>query len=215
MRIQALVLSVCMAAAANAQEVKIVPLEKYDTDKIVLAATNAQPHILFVNVGKAMEQKKLRDAVCAVWADSHVNVAAAEAESLPPGLDPFAASFRDARFGEVNKLLVYVVNTPGKALFVSMPGKWAVVNLHGFDAKLPKDDSERYDRRLRQLMCKGFGLAMGLGMSSDYRCVLYHGSFTPEGIDKTSIGFGFDDNAAMRGILTSRFSDAIFDFPKE
>jgi hypothetical protein len=204
-----------MAAAANAQEVKIVPLEKYDTDNIVLAATNAQPHILFVNVGKALEQKKLRDAVCAVWADSHVNVAVAEAESPPPGLDPFAPAFRDARFGEASKLLVYVVNTPGKASFVSMPGTWAVVNLHGFDAKLPKDDSERYDRRLRQLMCKGFGLTMGLGMSSDYRCALYYGSYTPDGIDKTSIGFGFDANGTMTGVLISRFGDSIFDIPKE
>ena len=168
-----------------------------------------KPHVLFVNVHHALPLIRLQSAASAVQADAMVRIAVAESQELGK-LNPFDRDFSDKRFSKNAKLIVYVINDPKQASFVSAMGQWAVVNIHGFDAGLPVNEPDRYDRRLRQLMLKGFGLAVGLGMSNNAGCVLYYKSFTPEGIDQAGLGFWFDAHATILNLLADRFGNDIF-----
>lgn len=168
-----------------------------------------KPHVLFVNVHNALPLNQLKSTAGAVQTDAGVRIAVAESQELGK-LNPFARDFSDKRFSKNAKLIVYVINDPKRASFASAMGQWAVVNIHGFDAGLPAKEPDRYDRRLRQLMLKGFGLAAGLGMSNNAGCVLYYKSFTPEGIDQAGLGFWFDAHATILNFLADRFGNDIF-----
>jgi hypothetical protein len=199
---------------AQAETVKIAPLLKYDVEKIVSTNRFDKACVLFVNVAGALQMSQLCDAACAVWSDSHVNVGVVSVDSLGT-LSPFQkGEYRDARLSEKGKVIVYVINDKEKASFISSPGKWAVVNVYGFDRQLPKGDSERYARRLRQLMLKGFGMSLGLGYTDDARCVMYYKTFTPETIDQTTLGFTFTANSVALNLLSERFGENIFSVPE-
>lgn len=205
-----LVLSVITTTGLSAAN--IPHLLKYDINRVLSSSKKGKPYILFVNVGHALELNAMKDAVCSVWADSHVRVGVAETDQLGP-LDPFKKEQKgNKRFDQNAKILIYVVNDPKIPSFLSVAGKWSIVNINGFDDNLlPSRQPEIYARRMRQLMLKGFGLAIGLGYTDDKRCALYYKSFTPHGIDETSLGFSFSANSTMMNLLLDRFGETIFD----
>lgn len=187
-----------------------MPLQKVDPDKVLSKQASELSHVLFVNVDQALDARKFREAVSAITFDTQVNVAVAEVKGLPPDKVLSGRTNRDERLSERAKIVVYVIDNARQNSFQSAVGRWSIVNLHGFDGNLPKDNPERYDRRLRQLMSKGLALACGMGATGDFRCVLYYKSFSVDGIDKTSTTFSMEPGMTIVELLNARFGDSIF-----
>jgi len=174
-------------SCVRAQEaVKILPLQPVDPDKVLTTEVALRSHVLFVNFDKALDEALFREAVAAVSLVLPVNLAVAEAKGFD-GVNLFDKGGTDTRFSGQAKLVVYVANKPDVLSFLSAPGRWALINVSGLGRDNP--DPERYRRRLRQMMLKGLAHACGIGATGDHRCVMYHKSFTLEGLDKTSVSY--------------------------
>ena len=180
--------AVLASAGAWAQQVPITPLAKVDAAAVLTKQAAEKPHVLFVNVDQALDEANFREAVAAVSLLQPVNLAVMDAKGLN-GLNPLDRDARRKQVSPAAKLVIYVVNNPKLVAYLSVPRQWAVINLHGLDNGLPKEDPERYRRRMRQMMLKGLALACGAGANFDQRCVMYQGSFTAEGIDQTSLSY--------------------------
>jgi len=207
-----LLLLLLAVSCARAQEpVPIVPLAPVDPVKVLTTAVAVQPHVLFVNVDKALEDALFREAVAAVALVMPVNLAVAEAQGFD-GVNLFEKEVRDTRFSAQAKLAVYVANKPEVLSFISAPGRWALINVSGLDRDKP--DAERYRRRLRQMMLKGLAQACGVGSTGDFRCVMYHKSFTLEGLDKTSVSYSPFAGGPVQDTLLEIGGMAIFRQPE-
>lgn len=169
------------------QVVPITSLQPVVPAKVLTRQAAERPHVLFLNVAKAVNDELFREAVAAVSLVVQVNL---EATSIPGPLEREALwerGYTAKRYGDKAKLIVYVKNDPKEVSFINAPGNWAVVNLSGLDRDKP--DTERYRRRLRQMMLKGLAHACGVGATGDSHCVMYNNSFTLEGMDKTSVSY--------------------------
>lgn len=168
---------------------KIMPLDKVEPERVLMESAKQKPHVLFVNVGNALDEPIFREAVAAVPLAIPIRVAVANIKNFE-GLNLFENKQTQPLFSEQTKLIVYVVNKAELLPFLSAPRSWAIVNVSGYNNNLPANDPERYRRRMRQLMLKGLGLASGLGGNTDTgRCVMASDSFSRELIDSTSLSF--------------------------
>jgi hypothetical protein len=170
------------------QTTSIPPLPKIDATVVLTKAATEKPHVLFVNVGRALDEALFREAVAAVSLVEPINLGVTEMKNLD-GLNPLARDDWNKRFSKQAKLVVYVANKPDLVSYLNAPGRWALINLNGLDKGLPKEDPERYRRRLRQMMLKGLAQACGVGANFERHCVMYQESFVVDGIDQTSVSY--------------------------
>ena len=211
-KVMNVVAAIILCTGARAEVLPSVPLPKVDPDKVLTEQAALKPHVLFVNLDKALEDVLFREAVAAVSLVQAVNLAVAEAKGFE-GVNLFEKKPRDRRFGEQAKVVVYVVNKPGMVSFLNAPGYWALVNLSGLDRDKP--EAERYRRRLRQMMLKGLAHACGVGATFDARCVMYSESFTLEGMDKTSVSYSPFASGPLDSQLKALGGEAILRYAEE
>lgn len=202
-------LATCMVYGQDS--VKILPLTPVNPDKVLTEEAKNQPHVCFVNVGQAVAPELFREMVAGITLILPVHLATAVADDFD-GQNLFERSGGGSRFGRNAKLVIYVVNKPGLVSFINVPARWALINLHGLDRDKP--DQERYRRRLRQMALKGLAHACGAGASPDTRCVMYYGSFTLDGIDKTSVSYSPFVHDPVQRILLAVGGEKIFPAPQ-
>ena len=104
-------LAVFFAACAFAQDVPILPLEKVDAAKVLTKQAAEKPHVLFVNVDKALDDARFREAVAAVTLVIPVNLEVTTQKALDD-LNALVKPDANKRFSKQAKLVVYVVNKP-------------------------------------------------------------------------------------------------------
>jgi hypothetical protein len=171
-------------------------------------AAVTQPHVCFVNVGRALDGELL-------WQVAEQRVPGVMPVMIrTAAADRFGAMERldlrqpDSRFGPEAKLIIYVVNDPALPFLLAVPGHWSLVNVRGLDKGL-EGDAEKYSLRLHKVMLKGLAYAAGVGANGDVgRCVMAQGSFdTLAGIDGTSntyspfAAFPLMDILSAKGVL--------------
>lgn len=162
---------------------KIILLAFLFTGAPVFAAN----HVGFVNVGHALDERLFCLAVTngpqlslsimtKLYRQDKLDISAAIAEAAK---GPYAGD---------RKIVVYYVNTPDFPPQITVPGRFAVVNVRG----LNKDADEKlYWQRILKMTLKGVALACGFGANQDVgRCVMSAGSFDSlKGIDSTSASY--------------------------
>lgn len=192
--------------APSAKET-IPPLPPVNTEKILAPEAARHPHVSFVDVGSKVDDKLIREAVAAVSQLLRVYMTVEKANQVDSAT-VLKRTDLSARFGANAKLVVYVLNDPDTVSFLNAPGRWSLINLSGLDRDRP--DQERYRRRLRQMMMKGLAHACGVGVVEEPRCVMYSGSFTLEGMDKTSASYSPFAAYPIQNLLHTLGGDAIF-----
>lgn len=177
---------------------------KIEPDTVLTEKARRAPHICFVNIANAVEEKAFRQAVATVSTVLPLNVAVAKADAVPGG-SLLEAEKPDLRFGKEAKLLVYVVSTPKLVKYASVPQQWALVNVYGLESGLASNQANRVETRLTKMMLKGVGFAAGIGANMDAtRCVMGAGSFRSwEGVDQTSASFSPFAGIPMMDVLTA------------
>jgi hypothetical protein len=209
-------LAMCLIVAnvsVMAQEgVKIMPLPRVAPDKVLTADAARKPHVLFLNVGRAVDEALFREAVAAVSLVMPINLKADAMAAPLPREKLWERGYTEARHGNA-KLVVYVCGDPKDVAFINAPGFWSMINVSGLDRDKP--DAARFSRRLRQMMLKGLAQACGVGASGDYRCVMYYKSFTLEGLDNVSVSYSPFASAPVQGMLLAIGGEAIFRMPEE
>ena len=149
-------------------------------------AAAERPHILLVNVGKAVpdEDWSLSATYAAsrlqlnIWTNS-IDVVSA------PGLveDP---SLTEKLFMNPNaKVGVYFVNKKGASPVVASPGRWAVVNVAMASEGSP--DKQTYRDRVAKIVLKGIAAASGGGATVEPMCSMFYRSNTLAGLDAVNI----------------------------
>lgn len=195
------------AAPSPSAKEPIPPLPPVAVEKILTAEAAQHPHVSFVDVGSKIDDKLFREAVAAVSKFLRVYMTVEKADQLDPST-VLKRTDLGARFGANAKLVVYVLNDPETVSFLNAPGRWSLINLSGLDRDKP--DPERYRRRLRQMMMKGLAHACGVGVVEEPRCVMYSGSFTLEGMDKTSASYSPFAAYPIQNLLHTLGGEAIF-----
>jgi len=206
-----LAVGVLSAACASAQEAKKVmgvidPVE--DVARFLPADAARQPHVLFVNVAKALPDAEFRKAAAYVRMKYGVRVAVRD-EAKPFAADVVArAGSVTNRFGANAVLAVALVRKAGEPTYVAVPGWFAQVNVEGADRDKP-DGLFRY-KRASQFALRGLAYACGIGVNPDDMCVMSYRGFTLEGMDAVSATFGPYAYFPLRETLRKMAGDAIF-----
>lgn len=152
-------------------------------------SANSTSHILFVNVGNALPDETFGTVVTSITNVIPVHLEVASVSSLNIHNLIHKNAF-ERRWNPATKLVIYVIRDSETVSFCSVPRRWALVNIFGFDKNIVNINSDRYGERLKKLMLKGFALACGVGGNHDSnRCVMALDSFTPETIDTTSASY--------------------------
>ena len=147
----------------------------------------AENYAGFVNVGGAIPDGLFREVVTNAvpgsvpisprfFAEDKIDIAALIAEAA-----------KGVPNGE-RKLSVYFVNSKDFPPQISVPKRFAVINVRGLDKGA---DPKLYELRILKMALKGFAFACGFGANQDVgRCVMATGSFdTLKGIDATSASY--------------------------
>jgi hypothetical protein len=170
-----------------------------DPGQYLLKDTAGRPHVLFVNVGGALEAGAFETAAANARLQCSVNVAVAAEK------EPFAAravagpAWLAERFGRDAALVVAVVDDERAPGFVAVPGWFAQVNLRGLGRGAP--DARLLDKRRRQMLLKGLAMATGAGATLDRVCVMHWDSFSVPGMDYSSATFGPYASGPMMRLL--------------
>ena len=184
------------------------PVEEVDVATCLPASARERPHVLFVNVGQALDETAFADAAAYIrmrwmittWTNSvdKVDVAAMVSNQEASR----AANAKQA------VLTVYVVKDEAMANFLLQPGTWSLLNVRGLD----KDGPEPLllTKRTRQMFLKGLCFATGVGVNTDPYCAMYAESFTPSGMDKTSATIGPFAYGPLMQSLQLISGDALF-----
>ncbi len=189
-----LTMTIVLLAGLSSAQQKPVRQEnvvaKVDPALILTEKVRNAPHVCYVNVGNALDEKAFRQVVASVATVLPINLAVAKADAAPVP-NCLTSEKSDMRFGKEARLLVYVVNNPKMVRFASVPEQWALVNVNGVETGIATNDSGRVETRLTKMMLKGLAFAAGVGSNMEStRCVMGFGSFlTWEGLDKTSASF--------------------------
>jgi len=205
-----IMLTIISALSASAQETPVLPLEKVEVDKVLTEESAKKPHVLFVNANKALDEKLFSEAVAAIPLTMSINLAVNQVENFE-SVSLLKNASKQISSNAQTRLVVYVINNPEMVSILSAPRHWAVINIAGFEKKIPSNDSERYRRRLRQLMLKGLAFACGVGATLDNgRCVMAADSFSVDTIDNTSVTYSPYASLPMQDILAEIGGEAIF-----
>jgi len=184
------------------------PVEEVSIPDFLPAEAREQPHILFVNVGEALDSKACADAAAyirsrwmiATWTNSVESVNISElmtTETHSRETHPKNAV-----------LVVYVVNDEHAANFLTQPGSWALINVRGLDKDAP--EPLLLTKRTRQMFLKGLCFAAGVGVNADVFCVMYAGGFTREGMDAVSATLSPFAYAPLMETLRRMVGSAVF-----
>jgi|GEM_PF-4448399 len=154
-----------------------IPPESKDTE-----------HVLFVNVAGALDRDAFADAVGKVKSLMPLNVwTNAISASLVKELVAKPETLKKT-FGEKAIVVVFVERNERGPSFMQVPGSWALINLRGLDKDGPEAPVLR--ERTRKMFLKGLSHAAGIGSNIDPHCAMWCGSFTLEGMDKTTTSLG-------------------------
>lgn len=179
-----------------------------DVDAMLPEDAVQRPHIVFVNVDKALSTEAFREAAAYVRMKYSVNVVVRDAR------EPLACdALRDPtilrkRFGDKAVIVVAVVKQEIGASFINIPGSFAQVNLRGLDKDKP--DAFFLKKRRTQMLLKGLAHACGIGATMDSTCVMKYNSFTLEGMDLVSATYGPNAYFPMSKLLKEIGGDGIF-----
>jgi hypothetical protein len=186
---------VCMAMAGCGRGTEGASDEKalVAVSEPIVLQTNASsdqdtPHVLYINVNKALDDLSFGKALDYVRAKIGVVTQGATLNrSLVAELAADPTAMR-RRFTARTVLVVFIERNPEGYTFLQAPRYWGMVNVHNFDQD--QSDSEIRESRLRKLFLKGLVHAAGGGVNPDRRCVMWDGGTTLEGLDKTSVTLG-------------------------
>lgn len=186
-----------------------VHLDSVEPEKILTPELTGQPHILFLNVNKAITDEALADAAAYVRLKYMFNTLtnACETSQTRDVIDN-PALLRQ-RFGKMATLVVaFERNDSPKPAFIALPGHYTALNT----APLTRDNppADLLAKRTRQMALKGLAHAAGIGANADEHCVMYYKSFTLSGMDATSATYGPFAYLPIRETLRLLGGDAIF-----
>ena len=179
-----------------------------DVARFLPADAVNQPHILFVNVAKALPDEEFRKAAAYVRMKYGMRVAVRdEAQGFANDVVAKAGSVTN-RFGAGAVLTVALVRKAGEPSYVAVPGWFAQVNVEGVDKDNP-NELFRY-KRACQLALRGLAYACGIGINPDDMCVMSYRGFTLEGMDAVSATFGPYAYFPLRETLRKMAGDILF-----
>ena len=159
------------------------------------------PHVLFVNIGTGIEDKKFEAAVQKACEQMRIKWRSERIAKITVKEIVVSIESQSMRWGKSAVLVVYVANDPQLPGLLNLPGQCSLINIRTMRSDKP---SERvYDSRLQRLLMKGLAYAAGTGGNHDPRCVMYWKSFSVGEIDKTSSTFGPYAYFALQDILRS------------
>ncbi len=179
-------LAAYMACAVYAEAVKAEKPEK--PFPAIFPEARETAHVLFVNVGRAVDDAAFADAVGKVLSLMPLNV---WTNSIPKSLVKALVvkpELLQAFFGEKAAVVVFIERNGEGPSFMQVPGTWALVNLRGLDKDQP--DARTLRERTRKMFLKGLAHASGIGSNVDPHCAMWCGSFTLAGMDKTTTSLG-------------------------
>lgn len=145
-------------------------------------------YILVVNVAGALDQETLDLALshCRRFVNSPIETSSIE-DSFIQDLTAEPIAVRK-HFGNDVILAVFLENDDDKYTFIQAPRAWSMVNFSRFDNDSPTEETRI--ERAKKMLLKGIVHAAGGGANPDPRCVMWHGSYTLEGMDSTSATLG-------------------------
>lgn len=200
------VLLACLACVVCAETEK--PEKPFPA---VVPEAQATKHVLFVNVEEALNAAAFADGVgkvrslmpLNVWTNSISKSMIKELVANPECLTK--------RFGENAVVVVFIERNQDGPSFMQVPGTWSLVNLRGLDKDKPTAAVLR--ERTRKMFLKGLAHATGIGSNIDEHCAMWYGSFTLEGIDKTTTSLGPYAFFPMQETLKAIGGSEIFALP--
>lgn len=179
-----------------------IPPESKDTE-----------HVLFVNVAGALDRAAFSDAVGKVKSLMPLNVwTNSISASLLKDLVAKPEMLKKT-FGEKAIVVVFVERNERGPSFMQVPGSWALINLRGLDKDSPEASVLR--ERTRKMFLKGLSHAAGIGSNIDPHCAMWCGSFTLEGMDKTTTSLGPYAFFPMQETLKALGGAQIFSVPAQ
>lgn len=152
-----------------------------------VAAVN-QPHILMVNVGKALAADELREAAAYVRMKYGYNIAIRDEKKSFAVEAVKDVKSLSKRFGANAVIVVALIKQEQAPSFINIPGFFAQVNLRGLENDQPATLFRK--KRTRQMLLKGLAHACGVGATIDNMCVMNANSFTWSGMDSVSATYG-------------------------
>ena len=172
-------------AADDAALKKVHVPERLDNVRLIRPVAATKNHILVTNVGGAIPQRDWSDVVTYAVSRLQLNVWTNTAASFDPHPYVDEPDLGQKAFGEKSKVCVFLVDSPKLPRLVGAPGFWCAANVRGLLNDKPDRQTER--DRYAKLILKGLAYACGGGATIERKCSLFYGSFTPAGMDKTSI----------------------------
>jgi hypothetical protein len=152
-------------------------------------AKNDRSQVVLVNVGGAVPDEVFERAVAELRRASSFNYRIRDLQAVDPGLLSREGRTEISRLaGPDVCVAVFVTGDADGAGLLSQPGCWSLINARLMRHDQP--DEARYEKRVLKLLMKGVGYAAGIGANPDPRCVMYHKSFSLDGIDATSASYG-------------------------
>lgn len=149
-------------------------------------STNSKesPHILFVNVNKAISTKQLDKATGLINALYGFNLGTASVKKSMVADVVADSGFIARKFGENAVLAVFIEKNQKGYNYLQAPGWWSMVNVNNLDKDQPKPDV--LQERIAKVLLRGLAMCCGAGANHDPRCVMYVNGFDLKGIDAVS-----------------------------
>ena len=169
---------------------------------------DSSPHVLFVNVGKAVEPTQFQASVSNACIQAQVKWRTVSVPETTVEEVVVSREKQSAQWGKGAVLVVYLVNSPKLPGLLNLPGQCSLINIRALRTDNPSE--QVYKVRLQRILMKGVGYAAGVGGNHDPRCVMYWKSFGIDGIDGTSSTFGPYAFFALQDILSAMGGEAIF-----
>lgn len=176
-------IAACLAAVACAGEAK--PEKPFPA---IVPEAREYKHVLFVNVGGALDGAAFADGVGKINSLMPLNI---WTNSIPRSVVKTLVAKPESLkkvFGDKAAVVVFVERSEEGPSFMQVPGTWALVNMRGLDKDKPEAAVLR--ERTRKMFLKGLAHAAGIGSNIDPHCAMWCGSFTLEGMDKTTTSLG-------------------------
>ena len=174
----------CLAAPSMGKN--HVPEALDDSIREFNEAAADRPHVLLVNVGKAVPEDAWSLSSTYAVSRLQLNVWTNSLEKLSQEQLLKDPSLTEKLFiNENSKVGVYLINDKTSVPVLAAPGHWAVVNVAVASEGAP--DKQTYRDRVAKLILKGIAAAAGGGATVEPKCSMFYGSNTIKGLDAANI----------------------------
>lgn len=172
-------------------------------------AESGRSRVVLVNVGGAVPGAVFERAVEELRRTGSFNYRIRGLRAVDPGrLSRGGRAEIDRLAGPDACVAVFVTCDPDGPGLLAQPGLWSLINARLMRYDQPEE--ARYEKRVLKLLMKGVGYAAGIGANPDSRCVMYHKSFSLDGIDATSASYGPYAMVPLMDTLRDLSDGAIF-----